>query len=210
MYDHLQEYYLSDTWSEHEKRVAEADAFLDYYTEIRAQDVYRWLWEGEFGGGASAPELTLDRISFDLRIARTNPRVYEQKIWEPVGLSMRILKINIVPYADGGCPLLRLLELARRTGELRPNTLRFKRNWYFLKTQIVPGMHISVDDLNAYENTIAFHMTPEVSWSTEFMETYGTGYRLVPRSLFFRYFPEYEPVDDERFRLPLEEEGESS
>lgn len=209
MYEYLHDYYYFDPdWFAHEFRVATAEEFLDHYKKVRPADVYRWLWEGEYGPGSNSPESSLDRLTYDLRLARMKQGAREQKIWEPMGLAMKVLKINLVPYADSGCPLKRLLDLSVRATEMRANTLRFKRDWNFMKTQIIPGMEISVDQMNSFENTIAFHMTPEVPWSELFLKQYGTGYRLAPRRLFFRHFPEYEPVDMEYMRLYDTEEEE--
>ena len=207
MYDHLHEQYMNQQWVGPEYRAMLAEQFLDYYTDLKAQDIYRWLWEGEFGPGGNILDLSLDRLNTDLRKARADINVYEQKLWEPSGLSMKILKINIVRYADSGCPLLRLLELAARTRDSVPNTLRFKHNWNFMKTQLISGMNVTPEDMNVFENSIAFHMTPEINYSDLFIENYGLGYRLVPRQVFFKYFPEYEPeeLDFELFARTAED-----
>lgn len=206
MYDYLQRGNFTNEWAGFDYRVSVAEQFLDHYSRIHAQDIYRWLWEGEFGAGSAAPDLDLNRLVYDLRLARIRTGSQEEPIWEPMGLSMKILKINLVPYADSGCPLMRLIEMNRKSREVRPNTLRFKRDWSFMKTQIIPGMSVSVDEMVQFENTIAFHMTPEASWSDDFMDHYGMGYRLVPQSIFFKHFPEYEPVDADMLRFVLEEE----
>lgn len=209
MYDYLQTGYFNQEQASHEYRVAVAEEFLDRYTRIRPQDVYRWLWEGEFGPGINSPDLTLDRLTEDLRNSRMRPRSSVEDIWEPMGLSMRILKINLVPYADAGCPMLRLLEMAEHAREVRPNTMRFKKDWYFVKTQITPDLSITIEQMTAFENTIAFHMTPEVTYSPDYLEAYGLGYRLAPRQFFFKFFPEYEPEDEQditRAYFDLDEE----
>ncbi len=209
MYEHLhEELYDNPEWFALEYRVATAESFLDYYKKIKAQDIYRWLWEGEYGPGSNLPESTLDRLTYDLRLARMMHGAREQNLWEPMGLAMKILKINLVPYADTGCPLKRLLDLSIRATEMRPNTLRFKRDWHFMKTQIPPDLEITIDQMSGFENDIPFHMTPEISWSDTYIDTYGIGYRLVPRHLFFRFFPEYEPVNMEYLRFVDSEEFE--
>ncbi len=197
MYDYLQSKYVTAAQNSMELKVQITDQFFESYPDVSAQDIYRWIWEGEFGITAANDDMTLDRLSTDLRKARTMQISRYQPLWEAMGLSMRIVKINLVPYTDSGCPLNRLLELARKSREMRPNTLRFKRDWYFVKTQIVPGMSVTVEEMNQFENTIPFHMTPDLPFTDHFTETYGAGYRLAPRELFFKYFPEYEPTDYE-------------
>jgi len=197
MYDYLHDKYVNQIFSGMELKVRITDQFFETYKEVTAQDIYRWIWEGEFGICNSSEDLTLDRLSTDLRKSRTMAISREQTIWEPMGLSMRIVKINLVPYADSGCPMNRLIELAKKSKEMKPNTLRFKRDWYFVKTQIVSGMTVTVEDLNQFENTVPFHMTPDLPFTESFVDKYGLGYRLAPRELFFKYFPEYEPTDYE-------------
>ncbi len=189
MFEHLGDNYFVEF--ELKSRVAED--FLDKYRQAKAGDIYRWLWEGEFGAGNTIKALTLDRLTSDIRLARMHPSANVQKIWEDLGLAFTRLKINLVPYSDSGCPLKRLLMLAERGKEMRSDTLRFKQDWSFMKTQIVPGMAISVDEMTGFENSIPFHVTPEVPFSKDFDRFYGTGYEIVPRNLFFQYFPEYEP-----------------
>jgi hypothetical protein len=176
-----------------DRRVAIAEDFFFTYPTATPADLYRWLWEGEFGPGAQAPELSLDRMMDDIRLARIRSGGKRFPIYESLGLNETLLKINIVPYTDAACPLLRLLMLAERTHGMKTDTLRFKKNWQFMKTQIVPGMKISVDDMNSFENSIAFHMTPELPYTQEFLKIFGEGYRIVPASLFFSYFPEFDP-----------------
>lgn len=202
MYDYLYDNYYNQEWAGQEFRVQIAERFLERYVHIRPEDIYRWLWEGEYGPGMNSPDLTIDRLNTDLRYARTISGSRKQEIWEPMGLAARILKINLVPYADSGGPFLRLLEMSNRAREIRPNTLRFKRDWYFMKTQVTRGMEVSLESMNDFENRIAFHMTPEVAFSETYIGHYGTGYRLVPRTLFFKHFPEYEP-DDYEYRIAM-------
>jgi len=174
-----------------ETKARVAEEFLDRYREVRACDIYHWLWEGEFGKGPEAPELTLDELTDKIRLARTQ-RLSSKKIWEHLGLAFLHIKINLVPYADSGCPLKRLMMLSDRSREIKSDTLRFKQDWAFMKTQIVPGMAITPDEMAGFENSIPFHILPEVPYSREFLRFYGDGYVIVPRELFFQYFPEYE------------------
>lgn len=166
-----------------------AEWFLKTYREAKASDIYQWLHEGEFGY-RSQPDSSLDRLTEDIRLARYAPPVYEG-IWEPLGLSDRLIKVNVAFYSDAGCPLPRLIQLNERVQEIRPNSLRFKANWNFMKTEIVPGMNVTLDQIHQFENEIPFHMTPAVNYSSEFLASYGRVYRIVPRRLFFQYFPEY-------------------
>ena len=180
----------------YEEKVFIAEQFLDTYEIEHARDMYRWLWEGEFGPGSQATDPNLESLAQDIRHARMHARRSRREfphLCEDIGLARKFLKINLVPYADSGCPLQRLIALMERMKDARPDPLRFKKDWAFTKTQIYPGLPITIDKLNHFENEIAFHMSPEIEYSEEFLEKYGNGYRIVPRNLFFQYFPEYAP-----------------
>ncbi|MCB1165967.1 MAG: hypothetical protein KDK33_07430 [Leptospiraceae bacterium] len=165
--------------------------FLDTYPTQRAVDLYHWLYLGEFGYGGEAPSSALDQLTEDIRIARFNPPRFSG-VWEPLGLAGRLLKINLVAYSDAGCPLPRLIHLSERVRELRPNSLRFKGDWNFMKTIVVPGMEITLEQIHQFENQIPFHMTPYMGFTEEFERSYGQAFRIVPRKSFFQYFPEFE------------------
>lgn len=190
MYEHLQE--LSERTSvETMTRIAER--FLDRHPIARARDIYRWLWEGEFGPGQRHQPSNLDELVHQIRRARMHKLAGKQLIWESLGLTSRMVHINLVPYVDDGCPLRRIINLSERIRDLRSDQLRFKMQWQFMKTQVVPGMRVTVEEMNAFENEIAFHMTPEVSYSDEYVAEYGDLYIVVPFRLFFETFPEYDP-----------------
>lgn len=175
----------------YEEKVFIAEEFLSRYSECQPQDIYRWLWEGEFGPGSHAGELSLEALAQHLRRARMHRRRENLPVCENLGLANVFVKINLAPYVDAGCPLKRLLMLEERNRDVRPDPLRFKKDWGFMKTQITPGMRITLEMMNRFEASIAFHMSPETEYSEDFRTSYGLGYRVAPREAFFQYFPEY-------------------
>ena len=174
-----------------EERVFLAEDFLDKYTPDDPRDVYRWLWEGEFGPGSHVRELTLEQLAQDIRRARMHINRDYLPVCETLGLANMFVKVNLVPFADTGCPLKRLIHIEERRKDIRSDPLRFKKDWAFMKAQLVPGMELSVERMNNFEAEIPFHMAPEVEFSNQWYENYGMGYRIVPRTVFFQYFPEY-------------------
>lgn len=169
-----------------------AETFLDSHPILEACDIYRWLWEGEFGPGSRPPPATMERLTLDIRAARMHPLAPQLPVWQELGLAQTLIQVNLVPYSDTGCPFKRLLMLMERVRDIKPDAMRFKQDWAFMKTEIVPGMGITIDSVSQFEADIPFHLVPEVEYSSVFRETYGAGYRIVPRGLFFQYFPEYE------------------
>ena len=201
----IEDFQANERKLDYEEKVVIAEGFLERYNVTEARNVYRWLWEGEFGAGSRTPTASLEQLSQDIRVARMHARRADYTpsgLCEEIGLAQRFIKVNLVPYADSGCPLKRLVLLADRGREARPDPLRFKSDWAFMKTQIVPGMELTIDRMNHFEEEIAFHMAPEVEYSEDHLKKFGVGYRLVPRSLFFAYFPEYAPETESDDWLP--------
>lgn len=188
MFEHLQE--ISERASI-ESMTRTAEQFLDNHPIARARDLYRWLWEGEFGPGTRHQPTRLDELTQMIRTARMHKSAGLQPMWEPLGLTCRFVHVNLIPYSDAGCPLKRILSLGERTRDYRADQLRFKMQWAFMKTQIIHGMRITVEEMVSFENDIAFHMTPEISFTDEYLTEYGSGYMVVPYDLFFETYPEY-------------------
>jgi len=195
MYEHIHDFYMEKDPLSYEIRTDMAEEFLKRHPKLKPQDIYRWLWEGEFGMGSMTGNFTLEEMQQDLRRARQLPGMNLFPVWENQGLGMKFLRINIARYADADCPLITLIELSKRSADIHSDTLRFKYDWAFMKTQAVASGHLTMDDLNDFENSISFHTTPEVEYSEGFLSTFGSAYRIVPRSMFFAKFPEFKPED---------------
>ena len=172
--------------------------YMEHYNLTNLQDIYRWLWEGEYGSGNR--DFSLDKLIDDIHLARINS-IKKDRIWEPAGLALTLIKINLVPYVNFGCPLKRLLSLEERVLNIHPNPLRFKEDWALIKTKYSKSKKLSTEDFNDYENSIPFHTVPIVQFSAEYINKFGLSYRILPRNLFFEYFPEYEIEEETFFRL---------
>lgn len=179
-----------------ERKTRIAEWFLAEYPEAEARDMYRWVWEGEFGERREGHDASLDQLTEDIRRARIHP-FKPPRVWEPIGLAGNLVRVNLVAYADRGYPLKRLLIMEERLSDLRPNPMRFKHDWAFMKSQIVPGMKITAEQLNEFENNIPLHISPDVPHGDTFIQIYGLGYRIVPRILLFTQYEEFRMQEEE-------------
>jgi hypothetical protein len=166
-----------------------ADWFYNYYTKYTAQDVYSWLWIGEFGY-EEYPLTDLFILREGVRMAYLNPSRI-RKIWEPLGISKKFVKVNLDLYFDAGYPLLRLIDLVEKSKEHKQiDKLTFKMNWNLMKMQLNFTQPVTLRDMNEFQEKIAFHMTPYYPFTEEFQKEFGYYYRIVPLQQFFDYFPE--------------------
>ncbi len=194
--------YSEDGDLSQDRKTRVAEWFLAEYAECEARDLYRWVWEGEFGRRQEQTDHSLDVLTEDIRRARIHP-FKPPRVWEPMGLSGILVKVNLVAYADGGYPLKRLLSMEERVQEQRPNPMRFKHDWAFLKAQLVPGMKVTQEQVAEFENNIPIHLSPDILYSDEFLKQYGLGYRIVPRLLLFNQYEEFQLQDEEGLFQPV-------
>lgn len=196
----LDEIFESDFFLMDEKS-ERAEWFYSHYHSYTAEDIYAWLWAGEFGyPPGQYPDADLHRLLEDIRQARYHAGTI-RSVWEPLGLENHLIKINIAYYADVGCPLPRLIQLSERIREeISPNAMRFKSNWNLMKAHISEGADVSLTQIHEFEERIPFNMTPFIPHTADFLSQFGVHYRIVPAALFFDHFPEYESIFDRHER----------
>lgn len=174
-----------------------AEWFYSHYHSYTPDDIYGWLWAGEFGYPPNQyPGPSLQTLLNDIRMSRHHPCSLST-IWEPLGLELALIKINIKVYADTGCPIPILIEMSERIREeINPNAMRFKSNWNLMKAQIFDTAAISLADVHSFEDRIPFNMTPYLPFSENYQIQFGRYYRIVPANFFFERFPEFETIYD--------------
>lgn len=171
------------------EKVKAANWFYKHYDSFSAQDIYTWLWYGEFGY-PELPTNDLSTLKKDIRLARLSPPKLNL-IWEPIGLSKKFIKINLGIYYEIGYPLKRLLQLVSEVEELQKfDRLTFKNHWNLMKIQFDYSKKITLQDFYNFENKIPFHMTPYLGFTEEFLKEFSPYYRIVSLDSFFQYFPE--------------------
>ncbi|GIX40978.1 MAG: hypothetical protein KatS3mg129_0711 [Leptospiraceae bacterium] len=187
-----------------DERLRFADWFYNYYRNYSAQDIYTWLWIGEFGY-PEFPQVSLNLLRENIRKAKLQPSKI-RKIWEPIGISKKFIKINIDLYFEAGYPLLRLIDLIEKVKEFKNiDKLTFKNNWNLMKIQLDFTKPLTLKDLNQFQEKIPFHMTPFYPFTEEFLKEFGQYYFIVPMDMFFNFYPEC--IDDypELFIYPEED-----
>ncbi|MCS7206232.1 MAG: hypothetical protein NZ853_11105 [Leptospiraceae bacterium] len=166
-----------------------ANWFYNNYENYTPQDIYSWLWLGEFGY-PELPKNDLHTLREHIRLANAFPSKV-RKIWEPLGISQKFIKINVDLYFEEGFPLLRLLDLVSKA-KVSESTekLTFKNNWNLMKIQIDFTSKIDLKSINEFQEKVPFHMTPYLPFTEKFQQEFGMYYRIVPLEEFFSFFPE--------------------
>jgi hypothetical protein len=166
------------------------------------QDLYRWLYYGEFGSQDIPSYLDKERARLELMrikedIKSEKQKNLSEKIWEPMGLSQRFIMVFVTRYYEQFCPLMRLINLIERAPAFRGTRMQFKLDWAFLKEYIIRNSgRFTKQDFYGFEDRINFHQIPEVPFTDKFQKMRPEKYRVVPRKLFFDFFPEYDTKED--------------
>jgi hypothetical protein len=188
----------------HKEKLFLITKFTEEHPEAEIQDFYKWLYFGEFGieeyntlmsGKKQIPELhvLLSEIKIETGLDHS-----ASKLWEPLGVSARFIKVFVSPYFVKDCPIKRLVNLIERSPAFRGARMTFKLDWNMLKdvvTELRPDL--TRRDFINFEERINFHQLPELGFTDAFKVANPLHYRVVSQKLFFDYFPEY--VDESIF-----------
>ncbi|GBF49506.1 hypothetical protein LPTSP4_10200 [Leptospira ryugenii] len=172
--------------------------FTEEHPEASIQDYYKWLYFGEFGeeefntlltGKKQIPELhvILSEIKQEATLDHSQAR-----LWEPLGVAARFVKVYVSPYYLRDCPIKRLVNLIERSPAFRGSRMTFKLDWNTVKdlvSELRPDL--GRRDFINFEERINFHQLPELSFTDKFVANNPLHYRIVSQKLFFDYFPEY-------------------
>lgn len=181
-----------------EDKLRFANWFYKNYSLFEAQDIYSWLWIGEFGYH-DYPLNDLNTLMDDIIQAQLKPSKI-RKLWEPLGISRKFIKINIDIYFEAGYPLKRLLDLVERNKSfINIDKLTFKNSWNLMKLELDFTQNVKLNDMNLFMEKIPFHMSPYYPFTENFSKEFGNFYRIVPMNDFFFYYPECANIYDELF-----------
>jgi len=172
--------------------------FMNRYPSLEIQDLYKWLYYGEFGyeemntfltARKNIPRLQeiLDDLSTEKELNITPPDV-----WEPMGCSHKFIMVYLTPYNDHNCPLLRIVNFMERSKAFSGSRMQFKLDWSIVKeTALSLRPEWKKEDFYQFEDRIDFHSLPLLGFSETFLESHPYKYRVVSQKLFFEYFPEF-------------------
>ncbi len=185
-----------------EQKIFAIKKFLIANPFYELQDLYRWLYFGEFGFEDQMSYLKKDRGKPELikildDIKSEQGKLIAEKIWEPMGLSQRFVMVFVTRYEEKKCPIMRLVNLIERSPAFRGTRMQFKLDWAFLKDYVIrTSGRFTRQDFYGFEDRINFHQLPNEDFTAKFKSQRPEKYRIVPRKLFFDFFPEFDTMED--------------
>lgn len=202
-----------DSVLSNEEKLYMVSQFLDEYPKLEIQDLYKWLYYGEFGyeegntflkAKKQVPKLQqiLDEIQDEKLKEYDYPGV-----WKPMGCAHKFVMVYLTPYAEKDCPLLRIVNLMERSPAFSGSRMQFKLDWGIIKEFVLKEKpEWNKDDFYQFEDRIGFHQLPILHFTDAFHEYHPFKYRVVSQKLFFDYFPEFY---DSKLLSPPKKEGPS-
>ncbi|MDX1961019.1 MAG: hypothetical protein SFU98_20790 [Leptospiraceae bacterium] len=187
----------------HDQKIFAIEKFMQENPFYELQDLYRWLYYGEFGYQEQVSYLRREKLKPELikildeyKSEKDNPDI-SQRVWEPMGLSQRFVMVFITAYYNQKCPLKRIVNLLERSPAFRGTRMKFKLDWAFVKDYAIRKTgRFTKQDFYGFEDRINFHQLPEVTFTSKFLDAKPEKYRILPRKLFFEFFPEFDTRED--------------
>lgn len=187
-----------------EQKTYALQLFIRENPEFELQDLYKWLYYGEFGAETHNTSIMklqrseeLNRILYEKKLAEIQTNLKNLSLWKPMGLSVRFVMVNVIPYFFKDCPIMKLVDFLERSPAYRGTRVHFKLDWGFVKEYIIRNSPtFNKQDFYNFEDKVSFHQLPVLSFTANFTKNYLSAYRIVPRKLFFDYFPEFDTKYD--------------
>ncbi len=188
-----------------EQRLYSLKKFIGDHPYFELQDLYKWLYYGEFGFEEQVSYLKkekgkpeLHKILDEIKMEKKSDKFIRPIVWKPMGLSFRFVMVFISAYYNAECPVNRLINLMERTPAFQGTRMHFKLDWGFIKEYIIKNHsdRFVKDNFYGFEDRINFHTLPPQEFTFDYLNNNPEKYRVVPRKLFFDFFPEFNDLSD--------------
>lgn len=191
-----------------EQKVFFIQKFIEINPFYQLQDLYQWLYYGEFGSVMEKPDRPSARTKPELikileEIKMEKELEPDDIVWESMGLGYRFVMVYLTPYYNRQCPLTRIINLLERSPAFRGTRVHFKLDWVFVKEYIIKNSNkFTKFDFYGFEDRYNFHQLPMIPYTDSYLKAKPKSYRVVPRKLFFEFFPEFDTREDVLYTKP--------
>jgi hypothetical protein len=152
--------------------------------EVRAQDIYKLLYQGVFGVGHilsdKAWKVLIEEVNrINLEEHKDDPLI------EPVSVNETIVRVNLRQYIKSGGDLKKLLLVMKESAKIEGNSDIFLQHWSEFKELNSRGVFsFSLEEVELLDESIQKDY-PEPHHHTEAYRTaYYPAYRVVSKKIF--------------------------
>jgi hypothetical protein len=163
---------------------------LSSHPEARLQDIYKLLFQGEFGVGHIIASRDMAASYLEEEI-RTMPGLPGEPLTEPCAADGSMLRVNLRPFTARKLPRSLLIDAMMETAaEVHADTLRFEKNWLRVRALVEGGkLPFALTEFDAFTRGIKEKNYPYVHHSDAYGNRYQPAYRVVLQRVFSKYFP---------------------
>ena len=160
------------------------------YPAMRVQDVYKLLFQGEFGVGHLLGDEHHVQMYLEDELAHLEPAAQGEELVESVSPDGGMVRVNLRPFMQRGLSpdsLVRAMMIS--AAGTAQDTARFVARWDVFLDLTGRGMFpFGKSELQEWSARVRERPLPVVHHSAEYTESYRPAYRVCRREVFERLF----------------------
>jgi NADPH:quinone reductase-like Zn-dependent oxidoreductase len=153
---------------------------LDRYPAMQIQDVYKLLYQGEFGVKhiIDSQGAARHRLSMELHQVQPDTSI---PLWEIISPDSSLIRINLSPFKAARNELEKLWEAIWKTAnDVQGDTAKFVNHWQVIIQGIEDGrLDFPLQETTQFWHTMEANGFPAVHHSQIYRDTYHPAYRVV-------------------------------
>lgn len=161
---------------------------LDRYPEMGVEDVYKMLYQANFGVEHLLADTAAVRTFLLAELAELNETIANEALVERISCDGLIVRVNLRPFKQAGMDAELLVRAMFATAATtRPDTLMFRRQWNEFEGLVRYGfLRFNVPDVEAFSGRIASNIIVPIHHSQAYERAYHPAYRIVRRDVLDR------------------------
>jgi hypothetical protein len=167
--------------------------------ELQVQDVYKMLYQANFGLGHLLTDEVYARTVLDQELARLDATDSSEELLERISTGGEVVRVNLRPFKKLNLDAGKLIQvMVHSAAETIPDTLAFYREWNeFAALVRYDLLNFPLKDVEAWDARVSSGNLLPDHHSETYTELYKPAYRVVRRHLFESAFSEKEASTDE-------------
>jgi hypothetical protein len=153
---------------------------LERYPQLQIQDVYKMLYQGEFGVGHIIDDLGTAKNYLNSELEQVTADSTEP-LWEYISPDSDMVRINLRPFKAKSLDSDKLIQAMWKTARMVVgDTTRFNQNWKIFVQGIKRGLlPFSAPNASSFWQRMQINRFPAVHHSKEYQEAYHPAYRVI-------------------------------